>query len=121
VSHSQPPDLIAQIRAELAKHEARPGLSKASADPKCTHRSKAHAAFVAAVDFLLTRPGWSLRAISREMSCDHTSLRDWLERGDQRSSQIPAWAFAALPAEAQPVLLRHMLGWVEGPVLGRTG
>lgn len=109
------------IRAELAKAESRPGLAKVSSDPKDQHRCRVHAAFVSAVDHLLTRPGWSLRAISREMGCDHTSLRDWVERGDQRSSQIPAWALSALPAEAQPVFMRHMLGWTEAPALGRTG
>lgn len=114
-------DLIDQIRAELARAEARPGLVKASSDPKSQHRCRVHAAFVASIDYLLTRPGWSMRAIAREMDCDNSSLRDWVERGDQRSSQIPAWALSALPAEAQPVFMRHMLGWVEGPALGRTG
>lgn len=114
-------ELIDQIRAELARAEARPGLAKSSSDPKDRHRCMAHAAFVSAVDYLLTRPGWSLRAVAREMSCDHTTLSDWLQRGDQRCSQIPGWAFAALPAEAQPVLLRNMLHWAEAPVLGKVG
>lgn len=108
------------IRAELAKLEARPGIVKASADPKCMHRAKLHKAFVSAVDYMLLRPGWSLRALAQHMSVDRAVLSDWLERGDQKSSQIPAWALAALPAEALSVLMRHMLAWADAPI-ERTG
>jgi len=114
-------DALDVIRAELAKAEQRPGLAKASSDPRDAFRCQSRAAFVAAVDYLLTRPGWSMRALAREMGCDHTTLADWLEHGDTRRCQIPAWAFAALPAEAQPMLLRNMLGWSEPAALGRTG
>jgi lambda repressor-like predicted transcriptional regulator len=117
---SQPPDPFDQIRAALSKLEARPGLAKAASDPRSVFRCQSHAAFVSAVDYLLTRPGWSLRAIAREMGCDHTTLSDWLNRGDQPHSQIPAWALAALPAEARAVFMRHMLGWAESP-LARVG
>ena len=114
-------DPIDAIRAELDKLEQRPGLAKASSDPRDAFRSTSCAAFVAAVDYLLTRPGWSMRAVAREMGIDHVTLSDWLNHGDTRRCQIPAWAFAALPAEAQPVLLRNMLCWAEAPATRRAG
>lgn len=113
-------DLAAELQDIATQLAARP-LAKASGDPREAHRCRSHAAFVAACDYMITRPGWSLRRLAREMGCDHTTLGDWLERGDQRSSQIPAWAFSALPAEAQPVLLRGMLGWSENDTVRRAG
>jgi hypothetical protein len=112
-------DPLDVIRAELAKLEARPGLAKASVDPRAAHRSKVHAAFCAGVDFLLLE-GWSRRAIAEHMDAHVTTLIGWYEHGDSKRDQLPAWALAALPAAARPAVMRVMLGWSDTPP-ARTG
>lgn len=102
------------IRAELAKLEARPGLVKASTDPRSQHRSKAHAAFCAGVDELLA-DGWSMRRIAQAMDVDHVTLKDWYEQGDHKRSQLPGWAFAALPRAARAAVMRVQLSWSDPP------
>jgi hypothetical protein len=115
---------LAAIRAHLARLEEGPGVTKASRDPRDSYRCTSHAAFVAAVDYLLTLPGRSVRSIARDMGVDHVTLGDWLQYGDQKRCQIPSWAVAALPKECLFVYIKHMLAWGENDnnTLGqRTG
>lgn len=113
-------ELIDQIRAELAKAEARPGLHKASPDRRSKHRANAHAAFAAAVDSLLL-VGWSKRRIADHLDVHVSTMIAWYEHGHSKRDQIPAWAFAALPREAQAAAMRVQLGWSEVPPPERTG
>jgi hypothetical protein len=115
---------LATIHAALARLEqqSRPGIAKAR-DPRDGFRCTSHAAFVAAVDYLLTLPGRSVRSIAREMGVDHVTLGDWLAYGDQKRCQIPSWAVAALPKDCLFVYIKHMLAWGENDnaVGQRTG
>jgi len=116
-------DPFEAIRAELAKLEARPGLAKAESAKesfRSRQRSKAWAVFCAGVDALL-QARWSMRRIAQAMEVDPVTLKDWYEQGDRQRSQLPAWAFAALPREAQPAMMRAQLEWAEEEIPGRTG
>lgn len=62
-----------------------------------------------------------MRRIAAEMGVDPVTLKDWYEQGDRQRSQLPAWAFAALPRPAHAAVLRAQLGWSEPPPSGRTG
>jgi hypothetical protein len=106
-------DELEAIRAQLARIEAGPGLAKLEIDPRDRCRSQIHAAFVAAVDYLLMFPGRSVRSIAREMGVDHVTLGDWLAYGDQKRCQIPGWALPALPKECRFVYVKHALAWGE--------
>lgn len=110
------------IREQLARLESGPGIAKAC-DPRAAFRCTSHAAFVAAVDYLLTLPGRSVRSVARDMGVDHVTLGDWLAHGDQKRCQIPSWALAALPKECLFVYIKHMLAWGENDngLAGRTG
>ncbi len=113
-------DLIDQIRAELAKAEARPGLAKASVDRRSKLRANALAVFCAGMNHLLGN-GWSMRRIADHLDVHPVTLKDWFEQGDRQRSQLPAWVSDGLPAEAQPAMIRARLGFVESVAGGRTG
>lgn len=111
---------LEQIRELVEKLAQRP-LAKTNRDPRDVFRSEFHAGFVAAVDYLLTLPGYSMRAIAREIGCDHVTLTDWVNNGDTRRCQVPGWVLRALPTEGRVVFLRHMLGWSNDNDAERTG
>lgn len=113
-------DDLQQLRDLVERMAPRP-LAKTVRDPRSVFRSEIHAAFVAAVDYLLTLPGWSLRRLAQEMGCDHVTLGDWLKYGDERRNQIPGWVFPALPRPARVVYLRHMMAWGENDSTEGTG
>jgi hypothetical protein len=114
-----PKDPYEAIRLHLAELEARP-LAKAKADPRDESRSSVHAAFVSAIDGL-EELGWSRGRIARHIGCDLSTLGDWIERGDQRRSQLPFWVLHRLPIEARTVVLREVLAWSEPPPASKTG
>lgn len=115
-------DPFDQIRAQLARLEReRPGLVKADATSFRDHqRCKAHAAFCAGLESLLLN-GWSMRRVAAHMGVDPVTLKDWHEQGHRQRSQLPAWAFAALPREAHAAVMRAQLAWSEPPPSERTG
>ena len=113
-------DLEDQLRQLVEKLAPRP-LAKVVREPRDIARSEFRAAFVAAVDYLLTLPGYSMRRIARDVGVDHTVLSDWVDAGDQRRCQIPGWALRALPQEGRVVFMRHMLGWSNDNSDERTG
>lgn len=114
-------ELIDQIRAELAKAEARPGIAKAERSFRDRHRCRAHAAFRAGVDELESE-GWSRRRIAQAIEVDPVTLKDWYEQGDRKRSQIPAWALDAIESlspGACAAVMRAKLAYL--PPSGRTG
>lgn len=111
---------LEQLRELVERLSPRP-LAKTVRDPRDAFRSEFRAAFVAAVDYLLTLPGHSMRSIARDIGCDHVTLADWVNNGDTRRCQIPGWALRALPQEGRVVFIRHMLGWSNDNDDGRTG
>jgi hypothetical protein len=113
-------DDLEQLRDLVEKLSPRP-LAKVVRDPRDAFRSEFRAAFVAAVDYLLTLPGYSMRSIARELGCDHVTLADWVNSGDTRRCQIPGWVLRALPQEGRVVFMRHMLGWSNDNDVERTG
>lgn len=113
-------DDLDQLRELVDRLAPRP-LAKASREPRDIFRCDLHAAFVAAVDYLLTLPGYSMRAIAREIGCDHVTLCDWVNNGDTRRCQVPGWVLRALPKEGRVVFMRHMLGWSNDNDTERTG
>lgn len=113
-------ELIDQIRAELAKAEARPGLAKGGKSARDRHRCRVHAAFCEAID-ALELDGWSRRQIAQHMEVDPVTLKDWYEAGNTQRSQLPAWIKSALPLQARVVMTRHELSWSETPPPSRTG
>ncbi len=111
---------LAEIRAALARIESRPALAKADPDAfRSRQRSKAHAAFAAGIETLVSG-GWSMRRIAQHMGVDPVTLKDWYEQGDRQRSQLPAWALAALPGDARAAVMRVELGWSDSPP-DRTG
>ena len=110
----------AEIREALAAFDRGPGVAKAR-EARDIYRCDVHAAIVAAIDHLLIQPGWSVRRLAREVGCDHVALGDWLKRGDDRSSQWPAWILRALPIESRVVFMRHVLAWGANDNLAREG
>lgn len=113
-------ELIEQIRAELAKAEARPGVAKAC-DRRSKLRANALAVFQAGVRHLINNCGWSMRKIADHLEVHPVTLKDWFEQGDSQRSQLPAWASDGLPADAQPAMIRARLDIVESGAWGRTG
>lgn len=114
-------DALDVIRAELARRETGPGLAKGGGAEafRSLQRSKAHAAFCAGLESLLLA-GWSRRRVAEHMDVHVTTLISWHERGETKRDQLPAWALAALPGEAQAAVMRVMLGWADSPT-ERTG
>lgn len=89
------PNLSEQLRAlalQAERQELRPIVR---ADSRDGWRSKAWAKAREVVD-QLERAGLSRNAIARELSCDPSTLHGWLEYGNTRREQVPAWALVAL-------------------------
>jgi hypothetical protein len=114
-------DLIDQIRAELARAEAHPGLHKTSApSSRDEARSDFHAGFVAAVDHLLAN-GWNITRVADLFGVDRTTVSDWLRYGDESRKQVPGWVLRRLPQSARAIFVRVMLSWSDVQTLARVG
>lgn len=107
-----------ELRAELDARERhlRPLARTRGEAHRDELKSKAHAAFVEAIDALLCER-WSKRRIADHMGIDIHTLIDVYDgkRG------LQAWHIAALPARGRMAYQRAMLTWGESPSSSRSG
>lgn len=100
------PELLRAAAARVERSELRPIVR---ADSRDTWRSKAWAR---ARDIVarLEREGLSRNAVARELSCDPSTVHGWLEYGNTRREQVPAWALVALEELLTETLCRPRSG-----------